>query len=52
MECTSMRIEYITEHEDGGATIKFDLEYDERMALLQYALKYIMIKTTQEVEDE
>ena len=47
-----MKIEYIKEHEDGGATIKFDLEYDERMALLSYAIKDIILKATKEVLDE
>lgn len=47
-----MKIEYIEEHEDGGATIKFDLEYEEIQGLLSYALKDILVKASKEVLNE
>jgi len=47
-----MRIEYIEEHEDGGATIKFDLEDEEVQNLLTYALKDLLTKRISEVLDE
>lgn len=47
-----MKIEYIVEHEDGGATIKFDLDDDEVQALLSYAIKSLLTKAAQEVVDE
>lgn len=47
-----MKIEYIVEHEDGGATIKFDLEHEEVQGLLSYAIKGILTKAAQEVVDE
>jgi ribosome-associated toxin RatA of RatAB toxin-antitoxin module len=47
-----MRVEYIVEHEDGGATIKFDLEHEEVQGLLSYALKTLLTQAAQEVVDE
>ena len=47
-----MKIEYIEEHEDGGATITIDLEFEERFALLEYAIKSIILKAVEEVKDE
>ena len=47
-----MKIEYIEEHEDGGATIKFDLEQEEVQGLLAYALKDMLTKAAQEVVNE
>lgn len=47
-----MKIEYIVEHEDGGATVKFDLEPEEIQGILVYAIKDILTKAAQEVVDE
>ncbi len=47
-----MKIEYIEEHEDGGATVKFDLEHEEVQGLLTYALKDILTKMAKEVINE
>lgn len=47
-----MKIEYIVEHEDGGATVKFDLDDDEVQALLSYAINNLLTKAAQEVVDE
>lgn len=46
-----MKVEYIVEHEDGGATVKFDLEDDEVQALLSYAIKSLLIKAATEALD-
>lgn len=47
-----MRVEYIEEHEDGGATIKFDLEEEEVQGLLQYALKTLLLEKVKETLGE
>lgn len=47
-----MRVEYIEEHEDGGATIKFDLEHEEVQGLLEYALKTLLLEKARSTLDE
>lgn len=47
-----MKVEYVEEHEDGGATIKFDLEHEEVQGLLEYALKTLLLKEAKNTLDE
>ena len=47
-----MRVEYIVEHEDGGATVKFDLEEEEVQGLLEYALKNLLLEKVKETLGE
>jgi hypothetical protein len=40
-----MKVETLVEHEDGSATVQFDLTSEETSGLLKYALTSILCKT-------